>query len=262
VEALSRTTREDDPDYERRKNENREKDGKKPDHWQKFFYPASEFSVKNYVFGKPVKLQFPDYLLVSNNYYKKMWGMKTHRRLKNVIVTMDFVPSQAALREIAAVRKGFTKEQEATLKRAFIGADGNTMGTISVTELKEVLRAVDVDVDGEDGDKFFSQLPDIQSRSITFDELKHYLTQRMFYRVQAGRYYVAMSLFEAECMRAAIHQQSALPLIPGKDTSVAIRTEKTILDFTHGYKPAQSFQDSTSQACFRFLDSQVNYQQR
>lgn len=188
--------------------------------------------------------------------------MKTHRRLKNVIVTMDFVPSQAAIREIAAVGKGFTKEQEETLKRAFMGSDGNATGTISVTELKEVLRAVDVDVDGEDGDKFFAQLPDIQSRSITFDELKHYLTQRMFYRVQAGRYYVALSLFEAECMRVAIHQQSALPLIPGKDTSVAIRTEKTILDSTYGYKQAQSFQDSTSQACFRFLDSQVNYQQR
>lgn len=218
--------------------------------------------MKNYLFSKAIGLEFPDYLLVSRNYYEKQWASKTHRRLKNVIVTMDFTPSKAALQEVAAVGKPFTVDQEKTLKRAFLGADGDSSGTISVTELKEVLRAVDVDVDGEDGDRFFEQMPDVQNRVITFDELKHYLTQRMFYRVQAGRYYVIMSLFEAECMRAVLHQQSALPLIPGRDTTVALRTERTLLDSTYGYEPAQSFQHSTAYSCFRFIDSQVNYQPR
>lgn len=230
--------------------------------WQKFFYQASDFSVKNYLFSKGVSLDFPDYLLISNNYYERKWSTKTHRRLKNIIITMDFVPSKDALREIAAVGKAFTVEQEESLRRAFLGANSDGTGSISVTELKEVLRAVDVDVDGEDGDKFFAQMPNLSGRVITFDELKHYLTQRTFYRVQAGRYYVALSLFEAECMRAVMHQQSALPLVPGRDTSVAIRTERTMLDYTYGYEPAQSFQDSTAQACFRFIDSQVNYQPR
>jgi hypothetical protein len=63
-------------------------------------------------------------------------------------------------------------------------------------------------------------------------------------------------------MRAVMHQQSALPLIPGKDTVAALRTERTMLDATHGYEPAQSFQHSTAHACFRFIDSQVNYQPR
>ena len=217
------------------------------------------------MFSKPVSLDLPEYLMMSKNYYDKKWSMKTHRRLKNVIVIMDFFPSKANLREVAAVGKPFTVEQENVLKRAFLGASSDkpgATGSISVSELKEVLRAVDVDVDGSDGDKFFAQLPDLQSRTITFDELKHYLTQRMFYRVQAGRYYVALSLFEAECMRAVIHQQSSLPLIPGKDTSVALRTERTMLDTTYGYEPAQSFQDSTATSCFRFIDSQVNYQPR
>ena len=124
------------------------------------------------------------------------------------------------------------------------------------------MRAVDVDVDGEDGDKFFSQLPDLQGRAITFDELKHYLTQRIFYRVQAGRHYVALSLFEAECMRAVIHQQAGLSLIPGVDTTVALRTEKTTLDMTYGYEPAQGYQDQTAYSCFRFMDSQIAYQPR
>jgi hypothetical protein len=214
------------------------------------------------LFSKGVALEFPDYLYVSKNYYEKSWSIKTHRRLKNIIVTMDFTPSKAGIKEVAAVGKPFSEEQEASLKRAFLGTNNESRGSISVTELKEVLRAVDVDVDGEDGDKFFSQLPDLQGRAITFDELKHYLTQRMFYRVQAGRHYVALSLFEAECMRAVIHQQAGLSLIPGVDTTVALRTEKTTLDTTYGYEPAQGFQDQTAYACFRFLDSQIAYQPR
>lgn len=182
--------------------------------------------------------------------------------IKNVLVTMDFVPSMSGLTEVAAVGKPFSEAQEKSLKRAFVGADNNQSGSISVTELKEVLRAVDVDVDGEDGDKFFSQIPNIESRNITFDELKHYLTQRMFYRVQAGRYYVAISLFEAECMRAFMHHQHGMSVLPGIDTAVALRTEKSTLDMTFGYQPAQNFQDSTAKACYRFIDSSLSYQPR
>lgn len=201
-------------------------------------------------------------MYISKNYYEKIWSTKTHRRLKNVIVTMDFVPSRAALQEVAAQGKAITGAQEKMLKRAFTGPDGQVSGTISAAELKEVLRAVDVDVDGEEGDRLFNKMPELRTRPVTFEELKQLLEQRLYYRVQAGRFYVALSLFEAECMRAVMHQQTHLPLIPGKDTAVALRTDRTTLDTTYGYEPAQGFQDSTAMSCFRFIDSQLNYQPR
>ncbi len=233
--------------------------------WEKHFYPASQFSVKNYTFSKAISVEFPDFLHLSNNYYDKSWNMKTHRRLKNVVVTMDFVPSKQALREVAAVSKPFTPQQEKNLKKAFSVAQGGTGAGISLSEIKEVLRAVDVDVDGEEGDKFFENMnlnPTSGQGNITFDDLKNMLTQRLYYRVQAGRYYVALSLFEAECMRAVLHQSHGLPIVPGKDTMVALRTDRTMLDASTGYAPAQSFQDGTAQACYRFIDSNVNYQPR
>ena len=206
-------------------------------------------------------MKFPTYLYMSKNYYEKTWSMKTHRRLKNVLVTMDFMPSKSAVREVAAAGKQFSPAQEKMLKRAFMGAD-NKSGGISIAELKEVLKAVDVDVDGEDGDKFFAKMPELQNRPITFDDLKQMLEQRLFYRVQAGRFYVVLSLFEAECMRAVMHQQSPMSLIPGKDTAVALRTDRTMLDSSFGYETAQSFQDGTAKSCFRFIDSALNYQPR
>jgi Ca2+-binding EF-hand superfamily protein len=238
------------------------KQGGEVNSWQNYFYPASEFAVKNYLFSKGFALKFPDYLYMSKNYYEKAWNTKSHRRLKNVIVTMDFMPSKAALQEVAAAGKPFTGAQEKMLSRAFSGADNEKSGAISLEELKEVLKAVDVDVDGEDGDKFFEKMPELKNRAITFEDLKKLLEQQLFYRVQAGRHYVALSLFEAECMRAVMHQQSHLPIIPGKDCAVAIRTDRTLLDATYGYEPAQSFQNSTAQACFRFIDSTLNYQPR
>ena len=93
---------------------------------------------------------------------------------------------------------------------------------------------MDVDVDGEDGDKFFQKMPKLANRPITFEDLRQLLEQRLYYRVQAGRYYVVLSLFEAECMRAVMHQQSALPLIPGKEYAVALRTHRTVLDAAFG----------------------------
>lgn len=97
---------------------------------------------------------------------------------------------------------------------------------------------------------------------ITFEQLKHLLAKRIQSNVQAGRYYVALSLAEAECMRAALHGQSGAPLVPQRDTIAALRTEQTLLDTSTGYEPAQSHQDLTVKACYRFLDSATNYSQK
>jgi Ca2+-binding EF-hand superfamily protein len=175
---------------------------------------------------------------------------------------MDFMPSRSQVQEVAAPGKAISGTQEKMLRRAFSNADNNHSGTISLAELKEVLRAVDVDVDGEDGDKFFEKMPHLQNQAITFDDMKQLLEQRLYNRIQSGRYYVAMSLFEAECIRAVMHQQNALPLIPGTDCAVAIRTERTLLDSTYGYEPAKPFQDLTAKSCFRFIDSALNYTPR
>jgi Ca2+-binding EF-hand superfamily protein len=199
---------------------------------------------------------------MSKNYYDKSWSTKTHRRLKNVLVTMDFCPSRSAIEEVAAAGKALSGTQEKMLRRAFSGADNENSGTISVAELKEVLKAVDVDVDGEEGERLFQKMPDLMNRPVTFEDLKQLLEQGLYYRVQAGRYYVVLSLFEAECMRAVMHQQTHLPLLPGKDTAVALRTDRTVLDATYGYEPAQNFQDSTARSCYRFIDSAINYQPR
>ena len=55
---------------------------------------------------------------MSKDYYEKGWGLKTHRRLKNVIVIMEFCLSKTGLIEVAASSKSFSQAQERILQRA------------------------------------------------------------------------------------------------------------------------------------------------
>ena len=227
--------------------------------WEDNFFLSSKFSVKNSLFGKAVRIKFPPYLNMSNNYYEQGWGIKTHRRLKNVIVIMEFCPSKSMLTNVAASGKSVSVAHERSLKRAFTNSDGKMMERIKVSEMKEVLRAVDV-IGGDEieKEKFLTNLNLDPNGTVSFDELKQLLSQKVQYKIQAGRHYVALSLAEAQCMRLSIHEHYKTPFILGTDTVVALRTERALLDFSAGYEEAETFQHMTAQACYRFIDSAVN----
>lgn len=85
------------------------------------------------------------------------------------------------------------------------------------------------------------------------------LNRKIQYKIQAGRYYVALSLAEAQCMRLALHGQHKVPFVGGTDSIVALRTERTMLDSSAGFEDAQTYQYTTAQACYRYIDSAVNF---
>lgn len=196
-------------------------------------------------------------LYMSNNYYEKGWGLKTHRRLKNVIIIMEFCPSKSMLVDVNE-GKSFSVAQEKILKRAFATSDGKMAERIKVSEVKEVLRAVDII--GDDEKEKQSVLSNLDPNgTVSFDELNQVLSRKIQTKVQAGRYYVALSLAEAQCMRLAIHGQHKTPFLPGTDAIVALRTERTMLDSTVGFEDAQAYQHTAAQACYRFIDSAINF---
>ena len=48
--------------------------------------------------AQPKYIAFPKAMHVSRNHYKQSWSFKTFRRIKNVIVLMDWVPDVTALK--------------------------------------------------------------------------------------------------------------------------------------------------------------------
>ena len=209
-------------------------------------------------------MQFPNYLWMSKNYFDPSWSLKTHRRLKNIIVLLDVAPSLSGLSDIVDPGKSLTKSQEKSLRKAFDFADSGSSGGLHFGELKEVLKAVDVNESDEEGKKLINSLlngqPPDPKRLITFDEVKNVLSKRTYYKIQQGRFYVALSLFEAECMRAAMHIKHGSPFLTEKDTILSLRTTSLSIDSSYRYQPAGQFQDTTASSCYRFIDNQDNFQ--
>ena len=110
---------------------------------------------------------------------------------------------------------------------------------------------------------------------ITLKDLKRAMQRENIYGVQDGRYYVAVSLAEAESLRAAMRAAkrevaesdgaSDGRLVPFAEVELGLRVAApggngALLEATPGYAPAELFQASTATQCFRFLDSQMDFE--
>lgn len=103
------------------------------------------------------------------------------------------------------------------------------------------------------------------------------------YRTQHGRYFVAVSLLEAETLRANMHLQrsnlvastslltgsaaSAPEILLSDDTSFALHAMDRLgtgytLDATEKFGTSVAFMTSSAESIFRFVDSQTNLSTR
>ena len=56
------------------------------------FFPASEFAVLRTMLESRGPLHWPPYLLFSGNHTQPRWRFVNHRRLKNLLITMEWLP--------------------------------------------------------------------------------------------------------------------------------------------------------------------------
>jgi len=74
---------------------------------------------------------------------------------------------------------------------------------LQLKELKQLLLALDVNIeeDAAEIDALMAEHPE----GLKFDDLKRLVHQQHFYKIQSGRYYVALTLEEAEAVRGIMH---------------------------------------------------------
>ena len=87
------------------------------------FYAASAFGVLSSNLKRPRKLAMPPYMMVSDNHYRGEGWANSHRRLKNVIAVMDWIPNTNALSH-----DGATLDTAAASRAAALGAQAGTLG--------------------------------------------------------------------------------------------------------------------------------------
>lgn len=309
----------------------------------KLFYPASEFTCYGADRVRPKTLNFPAYLLMSPNFHKQQWNStNVHRRLKNVIVVMEWIPNLSKMQEIkddveeatlaaqaaamaaaaaaqqtgkkgagsaAAAAKAalaavsqtksnlgvLTPDQERILQHAF---DLHATDALNHDQIREVLATLGMDVDtAEEMAEVMEAAGKPGSFFADFDMLKRIVLTRPLEKFQAGRYYVMVSLLEAETLRGILHARADVfdheirhrDFVDNANTAIAlrladfnIREDKTTnmstnaaqqlaaggarllsaLEETGKFVPAKRFQDLTAAQTLRFIDSEMYYQER
>jgi hypothetical protein len=165
-----------------------------------------------------------------------------------------------------------TADQLLRLQKAFSLFDVDGNNGIDQFEAREMMRALEGVVVGEGEqveleaviEHVWRTLSRTAAQPLDFEEVKRVILGLVYARIQANRFYVVVSLHEAESIRGWIHMQRNLRamVIPNADTTLGLRVGSYLLDGSHKYVPAYNYQQDSTEACLRFADSDVYYSER
>jgi len=162
------------------------------------------------------------------------------------------------------------QKEQSVVRRTFDMFDLDSNGQLSKEEMLEVLRSLDVDARElkDHLEELFSAADADGSGGVSFAEMRAAISHQSYMRLEAGRHYVALSLPEAEHLRAALHAAQGGPLLPGSPgAQCALRVSATsagggILDGTDGYVAASEYQTCVAGQVLKFVDSQLKFSER
>eukprot|EP01083_Nonionella_stella_P030773 84290_1 len=235
------------------------------------FYPAKEFKLYK---REPVR--FPDYIHVSNNYFDKRWSGA--RRLKNVIMVMEVVPSLGKLCKMISttpeiedtanlvdsqkMERRLSTGTNTALQSAFGLFDSARSGALSEVDLRKAIRsAVDFWPSDEQIVQIVSEFGAASGR-IGFSELKDILLSEQFRAEEKGRRFIVVSLAEAETIRRIMHMRLERDIIDGHDSAIALHcipAGDLVTDVSFRCQPAPRYQSETAHQAVRYLDCDMYY---
>jgi hypothetical protein len=98
--------------------------------------------------SRPHPIGFPQDILISRNYFHHKWSLKTLRRVKNVIVVLEWIPSIRALTVLRQEPKP-TPVQSQKLAKAMemLGLKGEA--SVTVANLRLLMTALGIEVSAE-----------------------------------------------------------------------------------------------------------------
>uniref|UniRef100_A0A0G4G6D4 ubiquitinyl hydrolase 1 n=1 Tax=Chromera velia CCMP2878 TaxID=1169474 RepID=A0A0G4G6D4_9ALVE len=251
------------------------------------FYPLQHFKLY-----KRRALSFPGRLSVSENFFNPRW--MGHRRVKNVIISLEWTPSISGSQRTASSRDWRELDEEtalAQLERLMevvlekeACKEGKTQGPLGISPsfVKSFLcLALNLDQHGGGEEAVLAspqmvqameglsaslvKVADRQPRSVA-KALLGFLSDNPLLHEEGGRHTVAVSLVEAETLRRVIHLRRMLeePIVENADVGFALRLVPSgnllidaTLDFRH---PPVAYQTRKCFECLRFFDCEASFQ--
>lgn len=130
------------------------------------FFPAAEFCVHRTFMDKKAGMHWPSYLQISSDHTHPRWRFHSHRRCKNILVTMEWQPDAdttsalgAAFGSVASpgaaqlAAAAFTEGQRQRLSRVFDMYDPERRGALGESQLLLVLSNMGLQPDEDPADR-------------------------------------------------------------------------------------------------------------
>eukprot|EP01006_Ploeotia_vitrea_P035367 TRINITY_DN65862_c6_g2_i1.p1 TRINITY_DN65862_c6_g2~~TRINITY_DN65862_c6_g2_i1.p1 ORF type:complete len:1048 (-),score=628.07 TRINITY_DN65862_c6_g2_i1:58-3024(-) len=259
--------------------EEQKKQEEQPAYWMRnvrerhAFYPFSQFSLRGT--GKS-DLQMPLHVALSHNYFRPEWAAMGQRRLKNISLILEWIPTSTKKQEAddstsattpattTTAAAELSERQESALRKAFDMFDFDGTERISLRELSRVMVAVGENMDDKELRNVLAGLNKSDTDELTYDEFRQMMLQRAAETHKIGadgsRRYVALSLAEAESLRRLIHMNHPIVTNKRQPVGLALRTpDGSLLDASPTYVAASRTQQRLALQCFRFINCEFFY---
>jgi len=227
------------------------------------FYKISDLQINRGMLSRafdPLR-GLPGYVMVSDNYYKSSWRLLYTRRLKNIMCFVEWVPNASKLQPLEE-RISLDQDQKTHIEDAFYFYDTNKSGALSGQELGLLLKDIGL---RDDCEKILKRY---EGRSLNLKQLEEEIALQRFHSMQDGRYFVILTLEEAEHLRASMHLLNSE--IWSDDSGLALRCignlESALCDsLIDAYGPVlrtveQKAQLEAAEQLLRFTNNALSYQ--
>eukprot|EP01004_Peranema_trichophorum_P010139 NODE_88_length_3867_cov_76.307425_g71_i1.p1 GENE.NODE_88_length_3867_cov_76.307425_g71_i1~~NODE_88_length_3867_cov_76.307425_g71_i1.p1 ORF type:complete len:1257 (-),score=366.66 NODE_88_length_3867_cov_76.307425_g71_i1:96-3656(-) len=224
--------------------------------------PANFYAANTCALHMRKPISFPDSMYISDNYFDKRWS--GDRRLKNVVCILEWVPRQSNLRNrdnpFSGPPNSTHEELIRTLKLLLLNTKTGTTGDITYERLNKL---IDFAFDLRNAD-----IPKMDK--LTQEQIISLVCGHQYRQEHENRYFIALSLAEAETLRRVIHLKAEQPIFAGFDVGMALRClpgEFHVMDSTWrfeepSYPPVPLYHSQLVHQSFRFLDCDIQYQEQ
>ena len=234
--------------------------------------------------GAPAALgmRFPPSVCLSSNFYHSGLHASKPRRIKNLIMALEWCPDGrpsahpgdggASPRVAPAALAPVALEQLQGVYGTCAGGDGRGM---PLTQVWQLWRSMEVRVDDpHETARLHAVLAangisaHEEYATVNFEQLCALMHPSALQAEPTGRYFVTVSLVEAESLRALLHQREEQPLSPNGGLCTAALhmlgcgESTAVLDASYGHElmgTSHAGALGTVVQCLRFIDCQMEY---
>uniref|UniRef100_A0A7S1J653 ubiquitinyl hydrolase 1 n=1 Tax=Eutreptiella gymnastica TaxID=73025 RepID=A0A7S1J653_9EUGL len=203
-------------------------------------------------------LAFPGAMYCTRNHFDPQWS--GDRRMKNVVMVLEWCPMASGVATARPPTCTPPASAEGALRRVletYAGTHGGGGVDESALTTDRVARLM--------GLCFGEEPTGLGGQRVWSPEAVMALLRGPTHRPEhRGRYFVAVSLAEAETIRRVLHLRGAAAVVPGTDVTLALRCVPAhfhVMDQSAGYGGSgpPAFQVQTVHQCFRYLDCDTQY---